>query len=74
MIEGNETGYSMSIDNRCSVFTAELLAIEKAKGLAIDKEWEKDILILTESQAACKGIWNNKLDVRKHEIMCSIKE
>lgn len=60
VIEGKEIGYSMSIDKRCSIFTAELLAIEKALGIALESGWEKDILILTDSQAACKDIQNKR--------------
>lgn len=48
VIAEEETTYSISIDNRCSIFTAELLAVEKALGYILDNEWKRDMLILTD--------------------------
>lgn len=71
---GEEEAYSMSIDNRCSVFMAELLAVEKALGFILDTDWTRDVLILTDSQAVVKTIDNNLMDVRKSKTACSIRE
>lgn len=49
---------SISIDKRCSIYTAELLAIEKALGYIEDKGCKEDVLILTDSQSACKDLLN----------------
>lgn len=36
VVEGEEVAYNISIDNRCSVFTRELIAVEKATGFILD--------------------------------------
>lgn len=60
VIVGKEIAYSLSIDSRCSIFTAELMAVEKACGFIIENDWRKDVLILTDNQKV-KDVENNKL-------------
>lgn len=43
--EDSEIGYNMSINAKCSSYTAELIVIEKALDMAEELEWENDILI-----------------------------
>lgn len=74
VIHGEDTGYSMSIDARCSIYIAELMAVEKAIGYALDNEWYKDLLILSDNQRVVKDIKNNKLVINKHRIASSIRE
>lgn len=67
VIDGEEIGYNSSIDIKCSVFTGELIAIEKALGYILENDWDKDVLILSDSQAAIK---NCKLSFYKSETTC----
>lgn len=62
----------MSIDKNCSVYTGELLAIEKAIGYVIDNNW--DVLILSDSQAAIKEIRNYKMSFYKSETTYKIRD
>lgn len=52
---------------------AELLAIEKALGLAQEQTWQKDILILSDCKSAINDIDNNKLEIHKHEYVNKIR-
>lgn len=38
------------------------------------EQWNRDLLILRDSQSACEDIGNNKLDVRIHEWIVEIKD
>lgn len=73
VIHGEETAFSMSIDRRCSVFTGEILAIEKALGYIIENGWSKDILLVSDNQAAVKDLYNTTMSYKKSEIACEIK-
>lgn len=64
----------MSIDERCSVFTGELLAVKKALGFIIDNNWKKDVLILSDNQSVIKNIVSLKLNYSKSKITCEIRE
>lgn len=74
VIEGKEIAYNISIDKRCSIYTAELLAIEKAMDYVEEIGWEEDILILSDSQSANKDIVNNKLVLKRNEYINQIRE
>lgn len=50
------------------------MAVEKAIGYALDNEWYKDLLILSDNQRVVKDIKNNKLAINKHRIASSIRE
>lgn len=69
-----EEGYQSSINPKCSIYTAELLGIEMALGLVLDKRVTEDILILTDSRSACETVKNNELSVYKHESTLRIRE
>lgn len=69
-----ENGYQISINKKCSVFTAELLEIEMALGLVLDEGVTEDVLILTDSKSACKAIKNNEILVYKHELVLKIRK
>lgn len=49
IVQGEERGFGFSIDDRCSVYTAELTAIDRVLGFAIDNEWGEDLVILTDN-------------------------
>lgn len=74
VIHEEDMAYSMTIDKRCSVFTAELLGLERAIGYAYDNEWMCDVVIFSDSQAAIKEIKKLSLNVRKSKITCAFKE
>lgn len=42
--------------------------------MAMKEQWNRDLLILRDSQSACEDIGNNKLDVRIHEWIVEIKD
>lgn len=74
VIDNSEVAYNMSIDKRCSVYTAEAIAIEKALGYVKDMNIDKHILILTDSQSVCKAIANNDIRRFPSKQIRSIKE
>lgn len=69
-----EIAYDMSIDKECSVFTGELLAVEKALGLVLDNQCNKDVLILSDSQAVIKELQNINMLYDKSAITCTIRD
>lgn len=74
VISGKDEAFSLSIDNRCFIFTAELIAVEKALGYILDNGWTNDVLILTDSQAVIKAIGNNAINLKKSRIVCTIRD
>lgn len=74
VVWGEEIAYATSIDKRCSVYTGELLGIDKALEHALRSEWTDDILILSDSQAVIKELSNIRIDFKKTEIACMIRE
>lgn len=64
----------MSIDPVCSIYTAEVLAIEKALGYVQDMNIIKDILILSDSKSAINEIDTNKLTAYKNKSIIKIRE
>lgn len=74
VMEDSDVAYYMSIDNRCSINTAELMAIKKALGMIKDMGLKKDVLILMDSQSACKEIESNDVSCNKHELAITIKK
>lgn len=43
-MEDSDVGYKLSINNKCSIFTAKALAIEKAIGYAQENGTNTDVL------------------------------
>lgn len=75
IIQGSEEGFQISINKKCSVFTAELLGIELALGLVIEERVAgEDILVLTDSRSAVESIENNELSVYKSAITMKIRD
>lgn len=74
IVQGEERGYGLSLDGRCSVYTVELIAIDKALGFAIDNGWREDLLILSDNQGAVRDIGNNSLKFNKHRAVTGIRE
>lgn len=72
--EDSETTYNISINPKCSSYSAEVIAIEKTISMAIELGWDRDILILTDCQGACKDLRNNRNNVRKHSSIVEIRE
>lgn len=73
-MEDSDIGYKISINKKCSIFTAEVIAIEKALGYAQEQIENKDILILTDSQSVCKAIKNNNINVHQNDYIYKIRK
>lgn len=73
-MEDFEIGYKMSINNKCSIFTAEAIAIEIAIGLIQDRNKRVDVLILTDSQSICKALMNNNLNIYQNNFIYKIRQ
>lgn len=73
IIHGEETAFSLSIDERCSVFTGEILTVEKALGYILDNEWNKDVVILSDNQGVVKELKNTLMYFKKSELACEIR-
>lgn len=56
MKEESDMGYKVSINNKCLIYTAEALAIEKVLGLILERQMSRDILILTDSMSVVKKL------------------
>lgn len=69
-----EIAYTISIDKRCSVYTAEAVAIKKAIGVIQDMNLRKDVLILIDSQSVCKALKNNDIKRFQNRYICKIRE
>lgn len=50
------------------------MAVEKVIGYAIENDWNKDLLILTDNQEVVKDVKDNKLNYNKHRIVSRIRE
>lgn len=74
VVHGRNTGFTMSIDARCSVYSAESLAVEKAIGFAIENNWYSDLLILSDNQGVIQDVGSNKLAINKHRVTFQIRE
>lgn len=61
MLENKEITYQISINLKCSIFTGEMIAIEKTLDLLHGKDIDKNILLLTDSKSTCKSLLNNKM-------------
>lgn len=73
-MQGEERGFGFSIDDKYSVYTAELTAIDRALRFAIDNEWGEVLVILTDNQGAVRNIGDNSLNFNKHRAVLCIKE
>lgn len=70
----NEIGYYISINNKCSIYTAKTLAIyETLKKTWLEKDTE-DILILSDSLNALQGIHNNDFNVYKNKYSLEARQ
>lgn len=67
--EDSDTGYQISINNKCSIYTAEAIAIEKILGMAIEKQMSKDILILSDSMSVVKKLSDNRFKAYENEFI-----
>lgn len=74
VIPDQDQAYSLSINKRCSVYTGELLGVDKAIGYALDNAWTSDLIILTDNQSVVKEIDRVKLDFKISEITCDIRK
>lgn len=74
MIKDNDQGYYTSINNRCSIFIAEALAISEALKKIWIERVKKDVLILTDSLSVIQGIINNDIDVYKNKFILETKK
>lgn len=72
-MQGENTGYRTSIDSQCSIYTAELSAVDKAIEFALINEWRDDLLILTDNQGAVKDVGNNSFNFNKHRVGVCIR-
>lgn len=61
VIHGEDIGFGMSIDARCSVYTAEITAVERTIDHALSNDWGKDLLILSDNQGVVKDMASNML-------------
>lgn len=74
MKEESDIAYKMSINNKCSIYTAEALAIEKVLGLVLERQMNSDILILTDSMSVVKKLKDKGFNAYENEFILSIKE
>lgn len=72
--EESDMGYKMSINNKCSIYTAEALAIEKVLGLVLETQESRDILILSDSMSVVKKLKDNGFNAYENEFILSIKK
>lgn len=73
-MENSDIGYRLNINQKCSIFTTEAIAIEKALGYMQETGARTDLLILTDSQSVCKAIANNNISVHQNNNIYKIKE
>lgn len=71
----------ISINEACSIYSAELCAIDKTIEMAVKERWNTDLLITdsqilsnTDNQSACKDIDSSNVNIRTHEWVIEIKE
>lgn len=64
----------MSINPKCSIFSAKAITIEKTLEYIQDKEIIQDVLIMPDAKSVCEAINNNKISVYQHEYIIKIKE
>lgn len=57
----SDVAYQISINSKCTIYTVEALAIEKAMGYVQENDIDTDILILSDSQSVCKALNNNNI-------------
>lgn len=74
IVKGEEEGFQLSINKRCSVYSAELLGIELALGIVKDRGTTGNVLILSDSKSAVETIGNNDLTVYKNEAALKIRK
>lgn len=55
------------MDKRCSIFTAEMVAV--AKAIQKNEKRETDLLILTDSLSAIQDLKDNRISVYKKDYM-----
>lgn len=55
-------------------FSGEIIAIENALLKVRDNDYDKDILILTDSKSSCKALKNNKILVHTSDLIYNVKE
>lgn len=72
--EESDMGYKMSINNKCSIYTAEVLAIENVLGLVLERQTNRDILILTDSMSVVKKLKANGFNAYENEFILSIRK
>lgn len=63
--EDCEIAYTISVNSKYSSYTVEIIAIEKTISMAIELDWDKDLLILSDCQSACVDIRSNKINIKK---------
>lgn len=61
MIDESDIAYQININNKCTIYTVETLAIEKVMGYVQENDIDTDILILSDSQSVCKALNNNNI-------------
>lgn len=65
-VENSQLAFGISMHAVCSVTTAELVAIQAALWIALNKVHNKDIVILSDSEVALKAITNNNFAAMKN--------
>lgn len=55
--------YRRSIDRRCSIFTAEAIAVGDAVEVAIEDRESRDYVVFTDSESVLKVLKGNRIDV-----------
>lgn len=73
-MEDSDIGYKLSVNSKCSIFTAEALAIEKAIGYAQENGTNTDVLILTDSMSVCKALENNSINADQNIYVYKIEK
>lgn len=61
VIHGENIGFGMSIDGRCSVYSVEIMGVERAINHAISNDWREDLLVLSDNQGVVKDVASNIL-------------
>lgn len=73
VMEGNDRAFEMNINNKCSVFTGEIIEIEHALYILLDKDINRDVLIFTDSRSSVEAILNNRMAAHTPRTILNIR-
>lgn len=74
VIEGEEERYIWSIDNDCTIFTAEVIALWQALRIVKQRRETRDVIIWTDSESSIKALENNNINAYENIYVLQIKK